>query len=71
MMVPVTHLKIPPIHVVIDRKPLPTRGSVPSRSSINHSDCRQYFGTEATQYVLLNIQQYIVADGYRELTSCR
>jgi hypothetical protein len=68
MTVPVMHLKIPPRCVVIDRKPLPTRGSIPSRPSINHSDCRQYFVTIATRYVLLNIQQYLVADGYGALT---
>jgi hypothetical protein len=68
MTVPVTHLKIPPVCVVIDRKPLPTPGSVPSRPSINHSDCRQYFVIIATRYVLLTIQQYLVADGYGELT---
>jgi hypothetical protein len=67
-MMRVMHLKIPLIYVVIDQEPLRTRGSVPSRSSLNHSDCRQSFGTVATQYVLLNIQQYIVADGHRELT---
>ena len=69
MMVPVTHFKIPPIYLRFDRKPLPTRGSVPSRSSINHSDCGQSFGTEATQEVPPNILQYIGVDGYRELTS--
>ena len=67
-MMRVMHLKIPLIYVVIDQEPLRTRGSVPSRSSLNHFDYRQSFGTGATQYVLLNIQQYIVADGHRELT---
>ena len=71
MRVPVTHLKTRLIYIRFDRGPLPTPGSVPSRSSTSHSDYRQYGGTEATQYVLLNIQQYIVADGYKEVASCR
>jgi hypothetical protein len=55
-------LKMPAICVVIDRTPLPTRGSVLSRSAINHPDCRQSFGTVVTLYALLDIQQSKVAD---------
>ena len=65
------HLKIPLTNEVTVRKLLPMRRSAPLLSSINRYDCPQSAGTAATQYMLVNIQQYIIANRYKELTECR
>ena len=64
------HLKIPLTNEVTGRKLLQMRGSAPLLSSISRYDCPQSAGTAAAQYMLVNIQQYIIENRFKELTEC-